>query len=390
MISQTILTLTVLPAGASALMSALSCMKNDAAQTLGTYITSNKRLSWLLLALLPLCVLNATVLYAFFAHDGRCDYGRLNTIPMIPVTWWHALAPMTVYFCTKLGMPISTSFMTLSVFASGSVIQSMVWKSWNGYAYAFVAGFLIWSAALFGPAILWWTKRCLRGFLAKRRLCGKLLEVLRERGVENRLFSLAFQKRKRLKAKDTPVWRVVQSLTTSYLLWAWLRHDLANVFVFLPRPVPPLALVGVLTILNIGMLSIFKRSGGEIAWSVEGHTQVKDIRSATAIDVTYATILWYFQKVNDIPMSTTWVFFGLLAGREIVIACYRAFVLNRNRKDKDVADSDMEAPGNNEHKKHMPKHVKRARNFAQKVFASMFVGLVISLIMADTIKSAIE
>ena len=34
-------------------------------------------------------------------------------------------------------------------------------------------------------------------------------------------------------------------------------------------------------------------------------------------------ILWYFKEYNNIPMSTTWVFVGLLCGRELAV--YRHF-----------------------------------------------------------------
>ena len=47
------------------------------------------------------------------------------------------------------------------------------------------------------------------------------------------------------------------------------------------------------------------------------------MRSATIIDFAYALILWYFKQYNDIPMSTTWVFVGLLCGRELAV--YRHF-----------------------------------------------------------------
>lgn len=49
------------------------------------------------------------------------------------------------------------------------------------------------------------------------------------------------------------------------------------------------------------------------------------MRSATIIDFVYAIILIYFKEMNSIPMSTTWVFVGLLTGRELAIATtYRA------------------------------------------------------------------
>ena len=37
-------------------------------------------------------------------------------------------------------------------------------------------------------------------------------------------------------------------------------------------------------------------------------------------DGVYAFILLYFKQYNDIPMSTTWVFVGILCGRELAIA----------------------------------------------------------------------
>ena len=49
------------------------------------------------------------------------------------------------------------------------------------------------------------------------------------------------------------------------------------------------------------------------------------MRSATVIDFIYALILVYFKEMNSIPMSTTWVFVGVLTGRELAIATtYRA------------------------------------------------------------------
>jgi hypothetical protein len=35
------------------------------------------------------------------------------------------------------------------------------------------------------------------------------------------------------------------------------------------------------------------------------------------INLFFAFILFYFKEASKVPMSTTWVFLGLLAGREI-------------------------------------------------------------------------
>ena len=62
----------------------------------------------------------------------------------------------------------------------------------------------------------------------------------------------------------------------------------------------------------------YKR-GGEIQNIIKLKTNTQDIRSATIIDIVYACILIYFLNLNNIPMSTTWVFLGVLAGREIAL-----------------------------------------------------------------------
>ena len=50
----------------------------------------------------------------------------------------------------------------------------------------------------------------------------------------------------------------------------------------------------------------------------------KYVRSACLIDLVYWLILFFFKELNDIPMSTTWVFVGLLTGRELAIATFTA------------------------------------------------------------------
>ena len=45
-----------------------------------------------------------------------------------------------------------------------------------------------------------------------------------------------------------------------------------------------------------------------------------DVRFATAVDFIYCIILFYFKLYSQVPMSTTWVFIGLLGGREVAMA----------------------------------------------------------------------
>ena len=65
---------------------------------------------------------------------------------------------------------------------------------------------------------------------------------------------------------------------------------------------------------------IFATRGGEIQKIVLRKTNTTDVRAATLVDLIYGLILFIFKEVSDIPMSTTWVFLGMLAGRELAIA----------------------------------------------------------------------
>ena len=67
---------------------------------------------------------------------------------------------------------------------------------------------------------------------------------------------------------------------------------------------------------------IFWREGGPIQKIVLEKTGTRYARSCTIIDLVYCAVLYFFKELNDLPMSTTWVFVGLLCGRELAIATH--------------------------------------------------------------------
>ena len=67
---------------------------------------------------------------------------------------------------------------------------------------------------------------------------------------------------------------------------------------------------------------MFREGGGKIQKIILEKHNTRYIRSATIIDLVYWAILFFFKELNDIPMSTTWVFVGMLAGREFAIASF--------------------------------------------------------------------
>jgi len=127
---------------------------------------------------------------------------------------------------------------------------------------------------------------------------------------------------KPVKEEHKRYWRIGQWVTTGFLWFTWLSHDMANIAVFLPRSVP-LEWMFMISIVFAAFLGYtFWEKGGKIQKIVIEKTGTRFVRSATLIDLVYAFILLFFKQYNDIPMSTTWVFVGLLAGREFAIASF--------------------------------------------------------------------
>ena len=283
---------------------AYAVIANDSIQTLGTFLASNSHRPWWLLWMFAAGIMVAALLFQLFIGGGDIADGKLNKIPYPEggIEWWHALPPIVLLFLTRFGIPVSTTFLVLTVFAlsGGSategVMGSMLLKSLLGYVVAFAAGAVVWL------------------------LISRMWEVWvgRTRDDDERLH---------------PLWTVFQWSTTGFLWWTWLLQDFANIFVFLPRdPVfaddgtitmmvfKPEVIIGGALLMAAMMAYIFKTRGGEIQKIVLSKTHTTDIRAATIVDLIYAIVLFYFKEMNDVPMSTTWVFLGLLAGREMAIS----------------------------------------------------------------------
>ena len=264
------------------LLAAYSVIANDSVQTLGTWIASNnERFNWKTLWGAASAVLLWALWDGWVVYEGDISYGRLNKIPFQEIQWYHAMAPGVLLLLTRVGVPVSTSFLVLSAFASTFVLEKMLMKSVMGYAVAGVAAYVIW----FGVS--------------------RLLDET-----------------KPVKDSHKRTWRVAQWTTTGFLWWTWLSHDMANIAVFLPRqlPIEFMFIISIIFILGLGYM--FRERGGKIQKIVLEKHNTRYVRSATIIDGVYWLILWFFKEYNDIPMSTTWVFVGLLTGRELAIASF--------------------------------------------------------------------
>lgn len=263
------------------LLSLYACVSNDVIQTLGTFLNTTKHRPVWQVWLFTGTILVLTFVIGWLINDGDMAFGLLDRIPH-PDTfyWWHILPPIILLYLTKKGIPVATAFLIISVFSSSQIIGMMILKSFMGYIAALIVSLILYF------------------FIARR--------------VEKRFMY------KKYKEISLP-WVIAKWASTAVLWTAWLLQDGAKLFVFLPRKLTFTQMALSLVVFLILLYVICYKRGGEIQNIIKLKTNTQDVRSATIIDIVYACILIYFLKLNNIPMSTTWVFLGVLAGREIAL-----------------------------------------------------------------------
>ena len=268
---------------------------NDSIQTLGTFLSSNEDKKWWVLWLFAGGILAFTLLWGWQGYGGDVSYGRLEKYAFVEdMTWPYLLPPLVLMLLTRTGIPVSTSFLVLTFFKPKG-LYDMTMKSILGYALAFCVAILVWQL---------------------------ITRLLDKKFIENPITP-----------RGKGIWTALQWVSTGFLWGQWLIQDFANIYVYLPRSLTFVEILASLAILLCMLAFIFYSRGGNIQKIVKEKTNTTDIRSATLIDFTYGIVLLFFKEFSNVPMSTTWVFLGLLAGREIAI---------RYRLELDAEPSDLE------------------------------------------------
>jgi hypothetical protein len=309
---------------------AYATVANDSIQSLGTFIESNRNKQWWVLWLYIGGIFLATVLFSYLYFDGDVTYQRLlkadgstNYPHPVNFSFFQIIAPLILLILTRLRMPVSTTFLILSVFSADTTgITSVIWKSWTGYILAFILSFLVW-------------------YLSYKAI------------------SKFFKSRKFHKS-----WTTIQWVVSGTLWGVWVMQDGANIAVFLPRQLDLFQFVIFALTIFLGLGLLFYLRGDKIQKVVSEKIRISDVRAATLVDLTYVILLIYKLFISTVPMSTTWVFLGIIGGREIAIS------LSRKKKGK--------------------KHRKKAGKMIFKDFAYAMIGLGVSLALAAAANESIR
>jgi hypothetical protein len=304
---------------------AYSAIANDSIQTIGTFLASNADKKWWILWIFIGGIFVATVTYSWITFDGDVTHQRLTAkgFENAPETFsfLQVAAPLFLLILTRLRMPVSTTFLLLSAFSANlEGITSVLVKSLSGYFIAFTVAIIVWIGL------------------------SKLLK---------KLFS----------GKPSIFWTPVQWLVSGSLWAVWIMQDAANIAVYLPRSLAFSEFLVFTGFIFCGLGILFYLKGDKIQQIVTEKSFVTDVRSATVIDFVYAIVLYYFKVISVVPISTTWVFIGLLAGRELGMSITDKY-------------------GNGKPLKHSFKLIVKDAGYAT-------IGLVVSIILAVAINPVI-
>ena len=265
------------------LLSGFSVVSNDSLQTLGTYISSNRQRTPKGVQIFYVCGITIVVLFlGWYLHQGEPAWGRLESFPMPEsFTWAYVIPPIAVLALTAWGAPVSTSFLVLSSFVPEN-IGKLLGSSISGYVMAFFLGFAAWGLGI------WLLERWI--------FC-----------------------RNQDSQDISKIWFAIQWFSTGFLWSMWLVQDMANIFVYLPRNLNFISMGVCTLILCVGLCMLIVIGGGPIQAVLLSKTNTSDLRSATLIDFMFGLCLLYKAFLSSFPLSTTWVFLGLLAGRELAL-----------------------------------------------------------------------
>jgi hypothetical protein len=304
-----------------------SAIANDSIQTIGTFIASNSHRRWWSLWLFMGLIFVATATYSWIVFDGDVSHQRLASkgLSDAPTSFQflQLASPVILLILTRLRMPVSTTFLLLSAFSSTSgAILGIVSKSLFGYVVAFVVAIVVWT-----------------------------------------LVSKYF---KRSKGKPAGWWVPVQWISSGALWSVWLSQDAANIAVFLPRSLDVWQFLGFTLYIFLGMGLLFYLKGDKIQSIVNEKSGVTDTRAATVVDFIYAIILYYFKVISTVPVSTTWIFIGLLGGRELAIS------LSKRRKKK------------------RERNIRKSLRMLGRDLLFATIGLLISMILALAINDDVR
>ena len=277
-------------------------ISNDSLQTLGPFLQANRTRTPRWLQALALCtVLCGVLLLGWWRHGGDPSWGRLASYPeLCRFGWAELLPPLAVLLLTQLGVPVSTSFLVLTAFTPAN-LPALLRRSLLGYGLALVLGLVVYGVVTLGSRLLrpaaagWQAPQAPSAVGPNRNQAAPAVVTVAGTAL------------------------ALQWLASGWLWSQWLIQDMANLFIYLPRRLGGAAMAFALVVLCAGVCLLLLEGGGAIQAILRRKSGLQQPLASAWLSLVYGLVLALLAMSGRDPLSTTWVFLGLLAGRELAL-----------------------------------------------------------------------
>ena len=254
-------------------------MANNCAQTIGMFIASNKGKSKYRIIYFLSGIFIITLLISWLFFNKQLDFYLLNNIPYSNLNPLLIFLPIVLFFLTKYKIPVSATFLIIPIFANKNTIHSMITKTSVSYFISFLISLIMW-----------------RFIYTKYK---HYIEVKKEKNISK-------------------TWFVLEFLSTGIVWSVWIILSACNFVVFLPRVFELKELILVIFIGVVSIYLILLDNGGKIQEIVDEKSDI-NIKSSVIFNFLFSFTMLFIQYVSKIPITSTWMFLGILAGRELAI-----------------------------------------------------------------------
>lgn len=255
-------------------------MANNAVQIIGMFVASNDKKDKLKIWLLLSVIFVLTVLISWLFFDKQLHFSLLNSIQYNEnLSILLIFLPIILYFFTKKNIPISATFLIIPIFSNNNTLQSMVVKTLISYFLSFTISFIFWY------------------FLYIKY---KNFIDIEKNNNKNR-------------------WIIIEYLSTAMLLGIWLVTSTCTFTIFLPRVFTIKYLI-LFIIVGIFSILVILYNDNTTIKKIIGNKSDINYKSGAIFNILFAMIMLSVQYISKIPITSTWVFLGVLAGRELAIA----------------------------------------------------------------------
>jgi hypothetical protein len=276
------------------IIASFAIVGNDSPQLIGTHLATRQDEKWYKTLAFVGVIFVVVLGLCWYFYDGEVHFKILDNVSPRNINKYYLISPAILLFLTHNGIPTSSTFLVLSVFLNKANIMNMLTKTAASYFISFAA-----SAYVF------------------LKILRRYKKYLLSASSNDRYISL---------------WNQLQLASTILLVINWLCFSISNITVFLPRKLSLHDFLLFMFILLYTLASVLSNKSNKMQEILLSKSGANNLKINVLINMLFSAVLFIFKVINNVSIATTFVFLGILAGKEIAIASSEMDIFGRNYK----------------------------------------------------------